>query len=182
MGSELSRNFFELFDLPVAFRIDRRDLAERYRILQGLTHPDRFASAGDQERRLAVQKAAQVNEAYQILRHPLSRARYLLELQGVEFDGQRDTAVDPEFLMEQMELREALAAIPAAAEPLQEYNALVARLDDSMRKLEARVAELLEQDTDSARAEAKSLVLKMQFMDKLQQEARALEEALLDTH
>ena len=180
MGSDLSRNFFELFDLPVGFRLDSRDLAQRYRVLQRMTHPDRYASAGDQERRMAVQKAAQVNEAYQVLRHPLSRARYLLELQGVEFDGERDTAVDAEFLMQQMELREALAEIAAATEPMQEYNACVARLDAISSELEAHVAELLERDDAQARDEAKALVLKMQFMDKLHREAQELEETLLD--
>lgn len=180
MGSELSRNFFELFDLPVEFRLDTRDLAQRYRALQGTTHPDRYASAGEQERLLAVQKAALVNEAYQTLKRPLSRARYLLELRGVTFDGERDTAVDPEFLMQQMELREALAEVPAATQPMQEYNALLERLEAVSRQLEDRLAQLLGSDEAAAQAEAKDLVLKLQFMDKLHQEAEALEETLLD--
>jgi len=80
------RNHFELFGLPVAFEVDMTRLAETYRELQRALHPDRFANASDRERRLSVQQAARVNEAYQILRSPLRRARYLLELRGVEFD------------------------------------------------------------------------------------------------
>ena len=79
----LTQNFFELFDIPVAFQIDSGLVAERYRKLQQALHPDRFANASDSERRLSVQRTAQVNEAFQTLKSPLLRARYLLQLKGI---------------------------------------------------------------------------------------------------
>ena len=106
---ELTQNHFELFGLPVAFDVDAQQLAERYRELQRILHPDRYANASDRERRLSIQHAAQVNEAFQTLKSSLRRARYLLQLKGVEFDDEKETHLDPAFLMEQMELREALA-------------------------------------------------------------------------
>ena len=123
------QNHFELFGLPLSFEVDQQQLAERYRSLQRTVHPDRFANASDQERRLSVQRAAQINEALQTLKSPIQRARYMLELRGVEFDEQRDTAIDPLFLMEQMELREALAEIPNSADALGKLG----RLQDDIR-------------------------------------------------
>ena len=105
---ETTQNFFELFGLPVSFEVDIQQLSERYRDLQRAVHPDKFANASDRERRLAVEKAAQINEAFQTLKSPMNRARYMLEIRGVDFDNERDTHLDPMFLMEQMELREAL--------------------------------------------------------------------------
>ena len=102
------KNHFELFDLPVSFDIDTNTLAERYRELQRTVHPDKFASAPNRERRLAMQKATQINEAFQILKKPLTRAAYLLQLHGID-TNQQNTTMDSEFLMTQMELREELA-------------------------------------------------------------------------
>ena len=69
---------FTLFGLPRLFRLDVTALDARYRELAAQVHPDRFAQAGDAERRLSLQWATRVNEAYQTLNSPLKRAQYLL--------------------------------------------------------------------------------------------------------
>lgn len=181
MTQELQQNHFELFGLPVRFALDTRQLAERYRELQRATHPDRHASAGDRERRLSVQQAARVNDAYQVLRSPLQRARYLLQLKGIEFDDERETQQDPAFLMEQMELREALGEVREQADPLQALDRFLQQLAERNAAMQARLQELLEEDNPAAWQAAKQQVQKMQFLAKLQQEAEGLEEALLDT-
>ena len=71
-------------------------------------HPDRFAQAGDAERRASMQMTTRVNEAYRTLKSPVRRAQYLLELNGVDVGFETNTAMPREFLMEQMELRERL--------------------------------------------------------------------------
>ena len=171
------RNHFALFGLPVAFEVDMARLAETYRDLQRALHPDRFANASDRERRLSVQQAAQINEAYQILRSPLRRARYLLELRGVEFDDEKQTHLDPEFLMTQMELREALAEVRNEADPFTALNRILADLDSERQRLEAELARQLEAGDDEA---ARQLVQKLQFFERLHQEAEEIEESLLD--
>ncbi|MDZ4262005.1 MAG: Fe-S protein assembly co-chaperone HscB, partial [Pseudomonadota bacterium] len=108
---DFHQNYFELFGLPVSYDLDDNALTERYRDLQKVFHPDHFASASDQERRLSLQQAAQINSAYDTLRDPLARARYLLTLQGLEYNDESSTIRDMEFLEEQMELRERLADI-----------------------------------------------------------------------
>ena len=80
--------YFQLFDLPINFNIDKTTLSKRYRELQRTVHPDKFASASDQERRLAMQKSTQINEAFTTLKHPLKRAQYILQENNIDASGQ----------------------------------------------------------------------------------------------
>ncbi len=109
-----NQDFFALFNLPRRFALDRSALDSAYRQIQGEVHPDRFATRPDAERRLALQWATQVNEAYQTLRQPLARARYLLSLSGVDTAEDSNTAMPAEFLMLQREWREAIMDARAA--------------------------------------------------------------------
>jgi len=102
------QNHFELFQLPVRFDVDMEALNAAYHEVQGRVHPDKFAHAGDAEKRVAMQWATRANEAYQVLKHPLKRATYLCELNGVDLQTESNTSMPPAFLMQQMEWREAL--------------------------------------------------------------------------
>jgi molecular chaperone HscB len=99
---------FELFGLPRQFEQERSEIDSRWRALQGEVHPDRFAGQGASAQRLAMQWAVRVNEAYQRLKEPLRRAAYLCELNGAPIEAENNTAMPTEFLMRQMEWREAL--------------------------------------------------------------------------
>jgi len=172
------QNHFELFGLPISFEVDQQQLAERYRALQRTVHPDRFANASAQERRISVQLAAQINEALQTLKSPIQRARYLLELRGIVFDEQRDTAIDPMFLMEQMELREALADIPGGDDALMRLGRLQDDIRARTKQLSNELSGLFADGSEAAMQQAKAVVQKLQFMAKLQQEADNVEEDL----
>ena len=175
MPAELSSNHFELFGLPLTFELDRGRLDTRYRELQRKMHPDRFASAGDQERRISVQQAARLNEAYQVLRDPLRRGRYLLELRGQGFDEQQQSLRDVGFLMEQMELREELEAVAEARDPLAVLTCFIDRVRASFRALQEELGACLSGTESGVPEGALDLVLKMQFYRKLEEEAQALE-------
>ena len=177
-----TQTHFELFELPVSFDIDLPNLSERYRELQRAVHPDRFANASDRERRLSVEKAALINDAFQILKSPQRRARYMLELLSVSFDDEQDTALDPMFLMEQMELRESLAELKESTSPLEELNKIMQDIKQKTFAIINEIRELLtnEQLDETQKEAAKQLVHKMQFLNKLQQEAEFQEESLLD--
>ena len=176
---ELTQNHFELFGLPVAFDVDLQQLADRYRELQRTLHPDRYANASDRERRLSIQHAAQVNEAFQTLKSSLRRARYLLQLKGIDFDDEKETHLDPAFLMEQMELREALAEIKSKTDPLTSLMDIMADINARQQLMEGQLRQLFVEDNDEMRQQAKQLVHKMQFLVRLQQEAEELEEELV---
>lgn len=178
MSSTLTKNYFELFSLPQQYVLERAELDARYRDLQRTVHPDRYASASDQERRLSMQQATHINEAYQVLKDPLRRGRYLLELRGHVIEDQQTTHQDPEFLMQQIEFREALAEIRQQDDPLQALDRLAREIQAQYRTLESELAQAL--DAGEEFESAVTLVLKMQYFMRLQNEAQELEADLED--
>jgi molecular chaperone HscB len=174
----LTQNYFELFGLEPGFELDLENISARYRDLQRAVHPDKFANASDQERRLSVQQAAQINEAYQTLKSPLTRARYLLELQGVDLDD-TDTSMDPMFLMEQMELRESLAGVRGQSDPFAALMGLRDTIEGKEKAFVASLAEAFDSGDEAALQGARDTVRKLQFMEKLLSEVEELEEALV---
>jgi len=178
MAAQLASNYFELFGLPISFDVDGEALALRYRDLQRALHPDRFASASDQERRLSVQQTAQVNEGFRVLKAPLARARYLLELRGLPLDD-RDTAMDPAFLMEQMELREALAGVAGAKDRFLALEQVRDQIESRERRLIENLRQHFADDDPGGLETARQDVRKLQFMQRLLDEAEELEETLV---
>lgn len=49
-------NYFELFGLANQFELDNAALSDTFRDLQRRFHPDKFASASERDRLMAVQK------------------------------------------------------------------------------------------------------------------------------
>ena len=136
----LQSNDFELFGIPARQQQDRAVLDQRWKELQCEVHPDRFAAHGSAAQRVAMQWSVRVNEAYQRLKDPLRRAAYLCEMHGVPVQAESNTAMPPEFLMQQMAWREALeeAERPDALEALLDEVAAAKRawLEDCQRQLD----------------------------------------------
>src|SRR3990172_4334329 len=99
------QNHFDLFQLPQHFTIDVGALDVAYHEVQNRVHPDKFVSATDAEKRVAMQWATRANEAYQTLKNPLKRAAYLCELHGIDLQTESNTSMPAAFLMQQMEWR-----------------------------------------------------------------------------
>ena len=74
---------FETLGLPARFDLEPARIERQYRELQKTLHPDRYAQASASERRRALGKAVEVNEAYRVLRDDVARAEALLALRGV---------------------------------------------------------------------------------------------------
>ena len=99
---------FELFGIPAQFAQDRATLDAKWKDLQREAHPDKFAAQGVAAQRVAMQWSVRINEAYARLKDPLKRASYLCELNGAPINAENNTAMPADFLMQQMEWREAL--------------------------------------------------------------------------
>ena len=169
-------NYFELFGLPSQFKLDGSLLSSQFRELQKQFHPDRFATASERDRLMAVQKAAEINDAYQMLKSPISRAEYILSINGVEIRGEQQTMRDPMFLMEQMELREELEDIANSSEP-----------EDALFDFEGKVSKMFKQHlaqveqelNDALWTQAAECVRKLKFISKLKHEIELVEDKLL---
>lgn len=176
---DFSQNYFELFGLPEQFDIDSKRLTSCYQELQKALHPDRFANASERERRMSLQQAGQVNSAFQTLKDPLARAKYLLELRGVVNQDEKVTIRDPEFLEQQMELREHLADIRHGNDPVSALLAFMSELDGAIRTSVEQVAKLLANNSTEDLDACRMVVHQLQFLYKLRQESEALEEELM---
>jgi molecular chaperone HscB len=164
------QNHFDLFQLPARFTLDMGALDAAYRDVQGQVHPDRFVGATDAEKRVAMQWATRANEAYQTLRNPMKRARYLCEQNGVDLQTESNTAMPMDFLMQQMEWREAVAEARAAhdARGLRKLQGDLAHERGDMLRLLERAL-----DAEANFDAGCSLVRKLRFLDKLEEEIDA---------
>ncbi|MGV3344933.1 co-chaperone HscB [Enterobacteriaceae bacterium LUAb1] len=169
-------DYFTLFDLPQSWELDKAALNTRFQKLQRQFHPDRFATAAEAERLQAVQQAANINQAYQTLRSPLTRAEYLLSLHGIDINNEQLTMHDNAFLTEQLEWREELETL----EQTRDEGGL-ARF---MCRLEPILAEYQKQLGNELAgyqwALAADTARKLRFLAKLRCQAEELEERLLD--
>lgn len=176
----LPMKYFELFDIPVQFDVDLTKVNQHYLELQKVLHPDRHASSGASQQLLAVQKTAELNDALQVLKQPLKRAEYMLAEKGVDIRAEQQTLQDPEFLMQQMELREELADISDAADP----DAAIEQFEKHIKQLHQAYYEELKQHIDSSQVSALNIaadiVRKLKFIYKLREELERIEDTLFD--
>ncbi|QYF92349.1 Fe-S protein assembly co-chaperone HscB [Massilia sp. PAMC28688] len=168
------QNHFDLFQLPAAFSVDMAALDAAYRDVQGQVHPDRFVGATDAEKRVAMQWATRANEAYQTLKNPQKRAQYLCELNGVDLATESNTAMPMEFLMQQMEWREALGEARSGAD-LPALEALSAEVKADRKTRTASIGKQLDAgDFEHAAQGVRALM----FLDKFDEELRHAFDAL----
>lgn len=162
--SDLKNNHFELLGLPTRFALDMPLLEQNYRKLQAEVHPDRFAAASPSERLQSMQWATQVNEAYQTLKTAASRARYLLQLHGIDTEEESNTAMPADFLMLQMEWREA-AEEAFDASDIAALDTLLKEMREQGKAMEQSLTGMLDQQ--QAWDEAAGVVRKLSFIDKI---------------
>ncbi len=170
------QNHFELFHLPQRFAIDLQMLEEAYREVQNQVHPDKFATAPDAERRVAMQWATRANEAYQTLKNPFKRAAYLCELHGVDLETESNTAMPREFLMQQMEWREALDEARDARD-LSALEDLADEMQATVKRQLLRIGGQIEgEDFESAAQGVRQLM----FLEKFGSEVARVADGLAD--
>ena len=161
--------YFELFQLPPAFDIDNETIEQTYRRLAARFHPDKFAAASSFEQKQAVMMAATLNDAYRTLMSPIDRAAYLLKSQGIDADAPEHTGFAPEFLMQQMEWREALEDGRSAGN-----EAALLKLDKEIAAEQQNLfADLGRAFASQQAEEAGQLVRQGRFLNKLRQEIKA---------
>jgi molecular chaperone HscB len=171
------QNHFELFGLEPAYALDPQRLERAYLDIQAKIHPDRFAHAGDAERLASMQWTMRVNEAYRTLQDPVERARYLLELKGVDVAFETNTAMPPDFLGRQLELREALE-LAQREKNAGALDRLRSALRSEAEELKRALGETIDAKGDYAAAAG--LVRKLKFLDRLDAEIDAAYEAAED--
>lgn len=165
----MSQNYFSLFNLPEKFSIDLAALDANYRKLQAEVHPDKFVTATPAERLKSMQTATLANEAYQSLKNPTARARYMLEAQGFATLEESNTAMPADFLMLQMEWREAIEDAKAAKD-IAALDAQLATMQTMAKNLQENLAITLADK--NTLPEAAQIVRKLSFIDKVSSDVK----------
>ncbi len=167
-------DYFSLFGMKASYQLDLIELATRYRDLQRAVHPDRHANSADNEKLLSLTRAAELNDAYQTLKDPVLRAKYLWQQKAGRWQDER-TIADPAFLLAQIEWREQIEEAEHNADALQ---SLSQQLRQEQRLQESRVASLFTIDSSFDSHKARLEIQKLMFFRKLQQETEQRLEAL----
>jgi molecular chaperone HscB len=171
---DFTHNHFELFGLPVQFRIDAAALDRRYGELQRDVHPDRAAAGDDARQRAAMQASSRVNEAYRTLKDPVERGRYMLELAGIDALAETDTALALPFLEQQLERREQAADARDAGD-IATLESIITTIAGESQRRERDLAERLDaHDVGAARAGVREL----KFLQKVAADVAAMIETI----
>jgi len=156
----LTQNYFELFNLPEKFQIDLEMLQENYRAIQKEIHPDRFATSSENEKVQSMIKSTQANDAFQTLKSPIKRAKYILSLhKSVE-----KITLPPDFLMQQMEWEEHFETIEKNSSELTEFKSTI-----NKKYKEYSLLISTQIDDDQNWSDAAISIDKLYFIEKLLQ-------------
>lgn len=170
----LQSDDFVLFGVPKQFAQNRDRLEARWKELQREAHPDKFAAQGAAAQRIALQWSVRINEAYQRLKNPLTRASYLCELHGAPINAQDNTAMPPDFLMQQMQWREALEE----AETVGDLDKTALESRQNGRRLLLKIEHLIDVDKDfpAAAQQVRSLMFIERFSSEVDARTDQLEQ------
>lgn len=160
----MTQSYYALFGLEPVFNIDLTTLENNFRKIQSETHPDRFVTNSASEKLKSMQLATLANEAYQTLKHPANRAKYLLELQGIVAISDTNTAMPTDFLMQQMDWREALEDAKAAKD-IEALESLLREMQQEANALKTNLVLLIDDKHDYATAT--ETTRKLIFIDKV---------------
>ena len=156
----MTQNYFELFNLPEKFQIDLEMLQENYRAIQKEIHPDRFATSSENEKVQSMIKSTQANDAFQTLKSPIKRAKYILSLhKSVE-----KITLPPDFLMQQMEWEEHFETIEKNSSELTEFKSTI-----NKKYKEYSLLISTQIDDDQNWSDAAISIDKLYFIEKLLQ-------------
>ena len=165
------QNYFELFNLKTSFFVDDEALKKAYQAQVTRFHPDNFANKSQSEQLQALQNTSLVNSAYTALKTPLNRASYLLNLEDVNPFDEKDTNMDANFLVAQIELREQLEGIKEQQDDLA-LDDFIEQVRDFTRDNITSISKAFTQSRDLQ--EIKTLVRELKFYEQLSKEANIL--------
>jgi molecular chaperone HscB len=173
-------NYFQLFNIEVSFDVDLQLLSSSYQTLQKAVHPDKFAHSSEQDQRIAVQKSAHINDAYQTLKNPLQRAQYILVQRGVEMPNEQHSFQDTSFLMRQMELREMLEDVKHSGDVDAALFEVQRVLSTEHLELSQQMRVQISENNAASNSAACDNLRKLKFYQKLNVEVDRLEDSLFE--
>ena len=158
-------NYFELYHMPVTFHPDQVEIKSTFYELSRLYHPDRFAQAGGEELAKALRMAAMNNDAYKTLKSPDATMAYILKMNNLLEDEEK-YALPPAFLMEMMDINEAVSEYEIDPENLDARQMAINSLDEQMELWEDATRLLVEKFDQGDKSKELLLQIKDQYFRK----------------
>lgn len=155
-------NHFEKFNFEPSFQIDEIELEARYLELQQQFHPDVVDDKIEAEINSIL-----INQAYKILKNPLKRAIYLLQLQGINIDDEFNVEKpSQDILLLIMKLREDILENKNDLEKIKELKQKIANLLGDEMEL---ISNLLAKKQHKL---ATQNLIKAKYLDKILQDLK----------
>ena len=125
-------NYFELYGLPVLMKVDASEIRQKFFELSRKYHPDFHTGSGEAEQSEALERSSEVNRAYKVFQNVDDTIKYVLQLKSLIHEEEK-YELDPEFLMEVLEINEELMDLETEPNP------------EKLEKCELKTKELLTQ-------------------------------------
>jgi molecular chaperone HscB len=135
-------DYFSLFGLPRKLWIEMAALEQRFLELSWKLHPDNFVKASAETQELSLKQSSELNDAYRVLREPVARVEYLLEIEGTRKEGEHKQEAPPELLEEVFELNESLDELREAKSAGSDLGSLKSRLESAQRNFGEKLKEV----------------------------------------
>jgi molecular chaperone HscB len=123
------QDYFAIFSLPRKLWIEMPGLEQKFLQLSWKLHPDNFVNASAAEQADSLKSSSALNDAYRVLRDPVARVEYLLEIEGARKEGEQKQQAPPELLEEVFELNESLDELREAKASGADLDSLKSRLE-----------------------------------------------------
>src|SRR6266853_2420344 len=133
---------FSLFGLPRKLWIEMSTLEKKFLELSWELHPDKFVNASSAEQEASLRRSSELNDAYRVLRDPVARVEYLLEIEGMRKEGEHKQQAPPELLEEVFELNESLDELREAKASGSDLAVLKARLESAEKNFQEKLGEV----------------------------------------
>ena len=149
--ASLKSDHFSLFALPRKLWIEMSTLEKKFLELSWKLHPDKFVNASPEEQETSLKRSSELNDAYRVLRDPVTRVEYLLEIEGMRKEGEHKQQAPPELLVEVFELNESLDELREAKTSGSDLASLKSRLESEERSFQEKLREVDAQLQETAK-------------------------------
>ena len=149
--ASLKSDHFSLFALPRKLWIEMSTLEKKFLELSWKLHPDKFVNASPEEQETSLKRSSELNDAYRVLRDPVARVEYLLEIEGMRKEGEHKQQAPPELLEEVFELNESLDELREAKASGSDLASLKSRLESEERNFQEKLGEVDAQLQETAK-------------------------------
>src|SRR5689334_23057077 len=135
-------DYFGIFGVPHKLWIEMGSLEKKFLELSWKLHPDRFVNTGASEQEIALRRSSELNDAYRVLREPVARVEYLLQVEGMRKEGEHKQQAPPELLEEVFELNESLDELREARASGADVGSLKSRLQAEEKNFQDKLSEV----------------------------------------